>query len=208
MTCFPLDRELAAQNVRWVIGCDEVGRGCLAGPVVVGAVLMDLTRAAPDGLRDSKRMTPLARRRMVERLREVSPWFAIGAASPEEIDRLGIQQATVIAAMRSLAFAPSADALVIDAFSIPGRKAIVLPKAESASSAVAAASVLAKMFRDDLCVYLDALFPDYGFAKHKGYPTREHLEALKRFGPSPVHRYSFAPVARVHKVKTLVQTVL
>ncbi|MBI3768898.1 MAG: ribonuclease HII [Deltaproteobacteria bacterium] len=178
-----------------VAGVDEVGMGPLAGPVVAAAVVFPPGRAMK-GIADSKQMTRLARERMVVKIRARALGVGLGIVEPEEIDRLNIYQAGLKAmrlAVEALPFTP--DHVVVDARHIPG---IIVPQTgyghgDSFVYSIAAASIVAKVHRDDLMRRLDAEYPHYGFRRHVGYATREHLAALRAFGPSPLHRRSFAP---------------
>ena len=177
---------------------DEAGRGPLAGPVVVGAVILD-TRARTlgdlDGLDDSKALSPARRERLLNSL-QAHAKIAICVVEPAEIDRLNILQASLIGMARA-AGELGADYALIDGNRLPptlpcAGEAIV--RGDSRALAIAAASIVAKVSRDRLMVEADRRFPGYGFAQHKGYPTRAHLAALDRLGPCPIHRRSFAPV--------------
>lgn len=178
-----------------VAGVDEVGRGAWAGPIVVGAVVL------PPGVypfRDSKRLTPQERLRLAGEVRRVALASALGVAEVAEVDRLGPLKATLLAAERALALLdPPPEALVTDYLELATPLPLLAPpKADEGSFSVAAASILAKVHRDRLMEALDRLYPGYGFARHKGYGTPEHREALARLGPSPVHRRRYAPVAQ------------
>ncbi|AFV77130.1 ribonuclease HII [Thermus oshimai JL-2] len=190
----PLEAPFWQAGLR-VAGLDEAGRGAWAGPIVVGAVVL------PPGaypFRDSKRLSPKHRQRLAEEVERVALAFALGVAEVEEIDRLGVLKATLLAAERALKALPlPPEALVADY--LPLKTALPLlapPRAEDQSPSVAAASILAKVHRDQKMAELDRLYPGYGFARHKGYGTEEHQKALLALGPSPVHRRRFAPVAR------------
>jgi ribonuclease HII len=179
-----------------IAGVDEAGRGPLAGPVVAAAVMLDELQPIA-GLRDSKRLTSRARERLFDEIRARSLCFCIAEASVEEIDRLNILQATLLAmkrAVEGLRLPPSK--VLVDGNRLPMLKvpAEAIVKGDAKVQAISAASILAKVHRDQLCVALHAAWPDYGFATHKGYPTPDHLAALHALGPSPVHRGSFAPV--------------
>ena len=182
-------------------GVDEAGRGPLAGPVVAAAVILDPARPI-DGLRDSKRLSPAQRAALAPRIRAESLAFAIAEADCAEIDALNILNATLLAMRRALeALAAPFDHIMIDgnkAPQLPDSMAHCLVEAvvsgDDLVPAISAASILAKTHRDALMCTLDAAHPGYGFAQHFGYPTPTHLEALRRLGPSPVHRRSFAPV--------------
>ena len=204
----PTQPDWSAERLLWkqgylrVAGVDEVGRGPLAGPVVAAAVVFPPTfraRKLP-GLRDSKQLTAMARERLAPQVRRFAAGVGVGSASHAEIDALGIVGATVAAMSRAIRQLPqSADHLLVDALrlecdGIPCRAII---HGDALCCSIAAASIVAKVARDSLMVKLDALHRGYGFARHKGYPTPEHLAALERLGPTPLHRRSFAPVRRV-----------
>ena len=180
-----------------IAGLDEVGRGALAGPVVAAAVILDPGAPLPEGLDDSKKLTPLQRERIAEELRRTSFCYAYGRVEPEEIDETNILVATRRAMLQALEkLQPRADFLLIDAIqlresSLP-QKAII--RGDSASASIAAASVLAKTYRDALMREYDTQFPVYGFARHVGYGTREHWAALREHGCCTIHRRSFRGV--------------
>jgi len=179
-----------------VAGVDEAGRGPLAGPVVAAAVILDdLSPVA--GLADSKTLSARRREALFDQIRARALCVSIASASVEEIDRLNILQATLLAmkrAVESLRLLPHC--VVVDGNQVPVLRMPVaaLVKGDSKMAAISAASILAKVHRDRWCEDLHAAYPAYGFSAHKGYPTREHLAALKRHGPCPAHRLSFAPV--------------
>jgi ribonuclease HII len=176
-----------------VAGVDEVGRGCLAGPVMAGAVVLDPGAHVP-GLRDSKQLSPPARERLFDQIVERALGWAVSAVEPGEIDRLSIHRAS-LAAMRAAvqSLAPLPDLVLVDAFRIPGlwipQRGII--HGDSRSAAIAAASIVAKVVRDRHMQEMHALDPRYGFDRHKGYGTPEHLAAIARFGLSSAHRRSF-----------------
>jgi len=178
-----------------VAGVDEVGRGCLAGPVVAGAVVLHPDRPIP-GVCDSKLVPAIQRERLYDRILKSAAAWAVAAADPTEIDRINIHQASLRAMQRAvLALVPLPDIVLVDAFRIPD-----LPMAQRGvlhgdrrCSAIAAASIIAKVTRDRQMLELHGRFPRYGFDKHKGYATAEHLTAVMRFGYSEVHRRSFRP---------------
>ncbi|MBZ9567452.1 MULTISPECIES: ribonuclease HII [Modicisalibacter] len=179
-------------------GVDEVGRGPLAGAVVAAAVILDPQRPI-DGLGDSKALSETRRRALDATIRERALAFAVAEATPAEVDEFNIYHATHLAMRRAIdALTPAAEYLLVDGNRLPGHhvpgQAVV--KGDARHPAIGAASILAKVARDAQMVALDARFPEYGFARHKGYPTPEHLAALERLGPLPEHRRSFAPVKR------------
>ncbi len=197
MTKTYVERLLWESGCVRVAGVDEVGMGPLAGPVVAAAVVFAPGRAL-SGIADSKQMTRLARERMVVKIRARAIGVGLGIVEPAEIDRLNIYQAGLKAmrlALEALPFEP--DHVVVDARHIPG---ISVPQTRYGHGdafvySIAAASIVAKIHRDDLMRRLDEEYPQYGFRRHVGYATREHLAALRAFGPSPLHRRSFAPCA-------------
>ena len=193
------ERALHRRGYNFVGGVDEVGRGPLAGPVVAGVVVLSSGSQGRwmTSIRDSKTMTPIQREAACYRIRENAMALATGVVTPEEIDGMGIGPATFLAMQRALSSLPiQPQFLLVDAFEIPGivipQKAII--KGDSKSLSIAAASVVAKVERDQMMCDFDQQYPGYGFGGHKGYGSAEHLSTLKRLGPSPIHRYSFAPV--------------
>jgi ribonuclease HII len=166
----------------------------LAGPVVCAAVILGAT-SVPEGLNDSKALSPKRRERLLNEIRQTSE-IAVAVIEPAEIDRLNILWASLEGMRRAVA-ALGADYALIDGNKMPPRLPCpgeALVKGDARSLSIAAASIVAKVVRDQLMVEADARHPGYGFAGHKGYPTKPHKEALVRLGPSPVHRRSFSPV--------------
>ena len=185
-------------NTRRVAGVDEAGRGPLAGPVFAAAVILDATRPIR-GLRDSKQLTHERREELAEQIRERSLAWAIAFVDHEEIDRINILQASLLAMSRAVAaLAIEPHEVQVDGNQCPVVKqpvtAIVM--GDSKVRAISAASILAKVERDATMRRMHAIYPQYGFDEHKGYPTPAHLEALKRHGACPIHRRSFAPVRK------------
>lgn len=179
-------------------GVDEAGRGPLAGPVVAAAVIMN-PRQGIAGLADSKKLTARRREQLFDQIQDKALCCAIGQASVEEIDRLNILQATLLAMQRAVAGLRLVPARVL----VDGNRLPRLPMLAEAIiggdakvPAISAASILAKVHRDRWCEQIDAEYPQYGFAAHKGYGTAAHLAALRQHGPTPWHRRSFAPVAQ------------
>ena len=180
-----------------VAGVDEAGRGPLAGPVVAAAVILD-QRQPIKGLADSKKLTALRREKLFDEIRAKALCCSIAQASVEEIDRLNILQATLLAmrrAVEGLRLKPNK--VLVDGNRLPdiGLPAQAIVGGDALVPAISAASILAKVHRDRWCLELDQLYPQYGFAKHKGYGTAAHLAALQAHGPCAEHRISFRPVA-------------
>jgi ribonuclease HII len=177
---------------RRLCGVDEAGRGPLAGPVVAAAVVfpqpVDIV-----GITDSKRLSPAMRKRLYEEILPVAH-VAIGQSSPEEIDELNILQASLLAMERAVrSLSPSPDIVLVDGpYALHGRvRSNAIIKGDARVMTIGAASIVAKVTRDELMIDYDAKFPGYGFVHNKGYPTREHLRALARLGPTPIHRKTF-----------------
>ncbi len=181
------------QGISVICGVDEAGRGPLAGPVCAAAVILPPHLELP-GLTDSKKLTDKKRRELFPLIQEQAVAYGIGLASEEEIDEINILQATFLAMQRALdQLSVKPDIALIDGnrtkeFGLPVKTVV---KGDSLSANIAAASILAKVTRDDLLLQLDAQYPEYGFAVHKGYGTKAHYAALTEFGPCPSHRRSF-----------------
>jgi ribonuclease HII len=178
-----------------VCGVDEVGRGCLAGPVVAGAVVLHPDRHIP-GLSDSKKVPPNEREDLFEEITGRALAWAVAEASPVEIDSINIHQASLQAMRRAvMSMAPLPDVVLVDAFRIPDLLMAQrgIPHGDQRCSAIAAASIVAKVTRDRQMRTLHAQDPRYGFDRHKGYATADHLAAVRQFGYSSVHRRSFSP---------------
>ena len=179
-----------------VAGVDEAGRGPLAGPVVAAAVILDELHPIK-GLADSKKLTALRREKLYDEIRAKALCCSVAQASVEEIDRLNILQATLLAmrrAVEGLRLKPAK--VLVDGNRLPVLDVVseAIVKGDALVPAISAASILAKVTRDRWCAELDARYPQYGFADHKGYGTAEHMAALRAHGPCPEHRRSFAPV--------------
>jgi ribonuclease HII len=193
-----IEKTARQRGFEHIAGCDEVGRGPMFGPVVAAAVILPLG-CRFKGLTDSKQLTEKKRNELDLEIRAKALAWAIAAVDAETIDRINILKASLLAmriAVEQLAVQP--DYLLID-----GRDMIDWPcpqeaviQGDATSLSIAAASVLAKVHRDTLLVELDSVYPGYGLARHKGYCSREHLAALDRLGPTPLHRRSFSPVAQ------------
>jgi len=197
------ERRLLRRGFFQVAGLDEAGRGAWAGPLSAGAVILPIRlpalRAILHNVRDSKQMTPRQRMLAAEKIRSVAVAWAVGSASAEEVDRIGPLRATRLAMIRAIAGLQTVpDHLLIDYLTLPES---TLPQTavthgDALSLSIAAASVIAKTWRDEHMTALERLYPGYGFARHKGYGTGGHAEMLARLGACPEHRRSYAPVRR------------
>lgn len=189
-----LERQAFDAGYRFIAGVDEVGRGCVAGPVVAAACILDIGKPLPDGIDDSKKLTPEKREEIAAQLKAECVAYAIGRVEAEEIDRINILEATKKAMLDAIAsLTPAADFLLIDALQLKHtplpQRAII--KGDTISASIAAASILAKTYRDAVMRDFDLEFPAYGFAGHKGYGCREHWKALNEHGPCAIHRLTF-----------------
>src|SRR5512141_1633456 len=189
------EKEFWQSGLKLIAGLDEAGRGALAGPVVVGAVILPddsphLTRTL-SGVRDSKQVTPLARARLAPRIRNIARAWGVGFASAEEIDSLGIVAATRLAALRSLESMKAIPDYLLTDFRLELPELDIsqtaLVKGDQRSFSIAAASILAKTARDEFMCRLDREYPQYGFARHKGYGTLDHRKRISQVGYSPIH---------------------
>lgn len=193
MPTYEIERKYAAEGYTAICGVDEAGRGPLSGPVVAAAVILP-DGLVIEGLNDSKKLTAKKREKLYDVVIENALAYGIGYATPEEIDELNILNADMLAMKRAiLALQIPADFALIDGnitrdLPIP---AVPVIKGDALSFSISAASILAKVTRDRLCLEDDKNYPEYGFAKHKGYGTKEHMDALRRLGPTPIHRKSF-----------------
>ncbi len=190
------------ETAQWVCGTDEAGRGPLAGSVFAAAVILD---APIEGLADSKKLSASTRERLSDQIKQRAHAWAIASASVAEIDELNILQASMLAMTRAVqALSTRPDWVWVDGNHFP--KGLIaaqydgqpMVKGDAKEPAISAASILAKVARDADCLRLHAVYPEYGFAQHKGYPTVMHLAALRAHGPTPEHRMSFAPVKTLH----------
>jgi ribonuclease HII len=195
--CLDLETQAFEAGYRYIAGIDEVGRGCLAGPVVAAACILDITKPLIDGINDSKKLTPKIRESLAEQLKTECIAFATGQVEAVEIDQINILEATKKAMKAALQkLQPQADFLLIDAVAlkdmqVPQRSII---RGDSLSGSIAAASILAKTFRDALMRDYHTKYPHYGFHNHVGYATSEHMSALREHGATPIHRRSFRGV--------------
>ena len=193
MPDFTIEKQKIENGYRYVCGIDEAGRGPLCGPVVAAACILPIDVDIPK-LNDSKKLSPKVRLELFELIKEKAIAYSIGYGDVEEIDGINILEATLLAMRRAVdGLDIKPDYLLVDGnifrdFSIQGESVI---KGDAVSSSIAAASILAKVTRDLLCDELDALYPQYGIKNHKGYGTKVHIEALKKYGPTPIHRKQF-----------------
>jgi ribonuclease HII len=192
------EEELLKEGYRFIAGVDEVGRGALAGPVVAGAVILDLG-CLPSGLDDSKRLTRKQRERLAVEIGNSALAMAIARIEPEQIDTINIHQASLKAMREAIAMLePVPDYLLIDGFPL---KSIMIPHravigGDALSVSIAAASIIAKVERDRIMNAYDSDWPGYGLSKNVGYATVAHLDGLRRLGPTPIHRHTFNGVLR------------
>lgn len=189
-----------AKGFTHICGADEAGRGPLAGPVVCAAVILDASNI-PDGLNDSKALSAKRRECLLNEITDTAK-VAITVIEPPEIDALNILWASMAGMARAAAML-NADYALIDGNRLPTNltcqgEAII--KGDAKSLSIAAASIVAKVTRDRLMIEAELRYPGYGFARHKGYPTRDHMDALARLGPTPIHRRSFAPVQKAFRL--------
>ena len=181
------------KGYRLICGVDEAGRGPLCGPVVAAAVILDPLRPI-EGLNDSKKLSEKKRETLFDVICRDALAFSVASATPQEIDEYNILGATMLAMGRAiLGLDPAADFALIDGNTVKNIPipAVGIVKGDAISASISAASILAKVTRDRICMEQDALYPQYGIAGHKGYPTPAHMEAVRVHGPSPIHRRSF-----------------
>lgn len=187
------EKEMYMKGVTYIAGIDEAGRGPLAGPVVAAAVILPQD-VYIENLKDSKKLTPKQRDKLYDEIKEKAISYGIGIVDEKQIDKINILNATKLAmeeAVRNLSLVPDIlfiDAVHLDRLNIEQK---VIIKGDNLSISIAAASILAKVTRDRMIEELDSVYPQYGFAKHKGYGTKEHINAIKKYGICPIHRISF-----------------
>ncbi|UUX34427.1 ribonuclease HII [Fundicoccus culcitae] len=195
------EKQITAAGYFYIAGVDEVGRGPLAGPVVTAAVILDYTDKSWIGITDSKQLTPTKRKSFSDLIKSKAIAYSIAVVDSTTIDRINIYEATKVAMVQSvqqLSIQP--DYLLIDAMTINSSiQQMSLVKGDQRSLSIAAASIIAKEFRDDLMVEYSQMYPEFGFDKHMGYGTKQHLHAIQQYGVTPIHRQSFAPVAQATK---------
>ncbi len=191
------ENQAFTEGYKLVAGVDEVGRGCLAGPVVAGAVILDLSKPLPEGLNDSKKLSKKKREIISKEIKEHALVYALGQIEADKIDKINILEATkkaMILAVQNLKV--NADFLLVDALELKNisllQKAII--KGDAVSASIAAASIVAKVYRDNLMKDFAKIYPEYGFERHAGYGTKAHFEALRNHGVTSIHRKSFRGV--------------
>lgn len=192
------DIDIDLSSYRLIAGVDEAGRGPLVGAVVAAAVILDAQRPI-DGLNDSKKLSASKREQLAEQIKSRAVGWAVCSVEADEIDRINILQASLLAMKRAVESLPEApDFALIDGNKLPqlGCEAAAIVKGDARVEAIAAASILAKVERDAQMQALHLTYPQYEFDRHKGYPTKAHMALLQRHGPCPQHRRSFAPVRR------------
>lgn len=193
MPTFEYEEKHYLEGYTAVCGCDEAGRGPLCGPVVAAAVILPRGLEI-EGLNDSKKLSEKKREALFDIIKEKAIAYAIAEVSPKEIDEINILNASMLAMRRAVdALSTKADFALIDGncsrgFEIPTETVV---KGDAKSYSIAAASILAKVTRDRGCIELDKEYPQYGIAKHKGYPTKDHMDAVRKYGPAPIYRMSF-----------------
>ena len=188
-----------------IAGIDEVGRGPLAGPVVAAAVILDPTNPI-EGLKDSKKLTVKRRTELAEIIKAKAKCYAYGRAEAAEIDEINILQASLLAMQRALNNLPiKPDHALVDGIHCPNLPCSVeaIIKGDSKIPAISAASIIAKVLRDNEMIEFEEIYPGYGFAAHKGYPTKQHILAIQQLGITPIHRRSFKPVSQRTSCKTV-----
>ena len=196
--------QIERPNVNYIAGVDEVGRGPLVGDVVTAAVILDPNNPI-DGLADSKKLSDKKRQLLAAEIKEKALCYAIGRCSPTEIDELNILHATMLAMSRAVeGLSVKPEFVFIDGNRVPSQLTVpaqAVVKGDSLVEEISAASILAKVARDDEMIELDKRYPDFGFAGHKGYPTKAHFAALEQYGAIAEHRKSFKPVQRILALK-------
>ena len=199
-----LENSFRRMGFNHVAGCDEVGRGCLAGPVVAAAVILDPNKYIPR-VCDSKTVTAVEREQLYRKITRSAVSWGVAACEPREIDTLNIHQASLRAMqMAVLKLVPLPDIVLVDAFRIPELPMAQtgIPHGDARCTAIAAASIVAKVTRDRMMIELHAADPRYGYDRHKGYATKDHLDAVSRFGYSEAHRRSFRPPSLFDRIES------
>ena len=193
MLTYEIENEYSAKGYKIICGTDEAGRGPLAGPVYAAAVILPVGFEI-EGLNDSKKISEKKREKLFGIIKEKAVSYGIAYATPEEIDEINILNASQLAMRRAVAMlSPQPDLTLIDGNISRGftMDTVTVVKGDSKSPSIAAASILAKVSRDRVCAEMHERYPEYNFAKHKGYPTKEHMDAVRKYGPCPLHRKTF-----------------
>lgn len=196
MKMYEFESELWKNGYQYIVGCDEVGRGPLAGGVLAAAVILD-PKSKIKGLFDSKQLSQKKREELAKEIKEKALAYAYGYVSESEIDQINIYQASKSAMLKAVSYLKVkpdyilSDAMPLQEANIPFNAII---KGDTLSASIAAASIIAKVKRDEIMEKLAFIYPEYGFEKHKGYPTKLHLESLYKFGPCKLHRKTYKPV--------------
>lgn len=190
-----LERKLWKEGYHCICGLDEVGRGCFAGPVVVGAVVFPQKIVLPEGVADSKLLKPKQREKLAEEIKKLASDCVVAEVSVRDINKVGIGKATQMAFRKALRLLEvKADFVLIDAFYVKHlnrKRQRAVKDGDKICASISAASIIAKVYRDNLMKELHQKYPQYGFAKHKGYGTKQHQEAIKKYGLCRIHRKSF-----------------
>ena len=203
---YEYETALYEKGIIYIAGTDEAGRGPLAGPVVAAAVILKKGAVIP-GVDDSKKLSDKKRRALIDTIKSQAVAIGIGIVSPQEIDQINIYRAAktaMISAIKALKVKPEyilADAMMLEEeLGIPTESII---KGDQKSASIAAASIVAKVTRDEYMIEMDKLFPMYGFKQHMGYPTKTHIEAIEKYGICPIHRKTFEPIKSILREKSL-----
>lgn len=206
LNLYEYEEALYQRGITYIAGTDEAGRGPLAGPVVAAAVILK-KGAKIEGVDDSKKLTDKKRRSLIETIKKEALAIGIAIVSPQEIDQINIYRASkeaMISAIKALKIKPEyvlADAMMLEEeLGIPTESII---KGDQKSASIAAASIVAKVTRDEYMIEMDKLFPMYGFKKHMGYPTKAHIKAIEQYGICPIHRKTFEPIKSILREKLL-----
>lgn len=201
---YEYETALYEKGILYIAGTDEAGRGPLAGPVVAAAVILKKGAVIP-GVDDSKKLSDKKRRALIDTIKSQAVAIGIGIVSPQEIDQINIYRAAktaMISAIKALKVKPEyilADAMMLEEeLGIPTESII---KGDQKSASIAAASIVAKVTRDEYMIEMDKVFPQYGFKKHMGYPTKAHIEAIEQYGICPIHRKTFEPIKSILREK-------
>src|SRR3989344_449175 len=190
-----IESSLWAKGYRFIAGIDEVGRGSWAGPLVAAGVILPTDFKVPQGLADSKLVKPQSRTKLAKLIKKTALGYYVAEISSYEIDKIGVGKATFVAFRKIFnSISPKADFCIIDAFHVKylnRKKQMAVKDGDKISASIAAASIIAKVYRDKLMKSLHFVYPNYGFGKHKGYGTKSHQEAIKKFGFTKIHRKSY-----------------